>query len=470
MKKIPENIQQNLDVILQKNPLVMQIVKKIHENGGRAFLVGGAVRDLFLGIPVKDLDIEVHGIILEKLEEILRIFGPVSLVGKFFGVLRLNGLDIDWSLPRIDAAGRKPDVLINPDMSIKEAFRRRDLTINAMGINLITNELVDPFDGEIDLKNKTLRATDKDLFIQDPLRFFRVMQFIGRFEMWPDRILNDICKIMDIRNISRERIEEEFKKLFLKSKHPSFGINWLNNIERLSEILPELYATINVPQDPKWHPEGDVYEHSLQSLDAAADLDYDSDNEKLILMWSALCHDLGKVSTTKFVDGKYISYEHESEGAKLAKSLLKRITENHDLIESVCRLILYHMQPGQFIENNAKSPAYKRLANKLAPYATLQMLAKLFLIDKLGRNSLKNGPLTGTVEIVEKFVNKVRSLNILTSAEEPILHGRDFLDIAEPGPILGKLVKIAYDIQLDEDIKDPVELKKRALKIFNNLT
>ena len=467
MKKILDNIQQKLNELLQKNSLVMLIVKKIDEHGGRAFLVGGAVRDLFLGKHVKDLDIEVHGLKSDELENIISSFGPVSLVGKVFGVFRLHGLDIDWSLPRMDAAGRKPDVVIDPSMSIYEAFKRRDLTINAMGIDLITGELVDPFNGEQDLRNKILRAPDKNLFVQDPLRFYRVMQFIGRFEMFPDQELNDICKAMDIKKISKERIEEEFKKLFLKSEHPSLGIDWLNQIGRLSEVLPELYATIGVPQELKWHPEGDVYEHTKQVLDAAAILEYDSEDEKLILMWAALCHDLGKVSTTELVDGKYRSYEHENESEKLAKNLLKRITRNHDLIESVCKLARYHMHPGQFIKNKANPPAYKRLAIKLMPYTNLKMLTKLFLVDRLGRNPKKGKPLTGIPEDVEKFLKKVKDLNILTSIEEPVLQGRDFLDIVEAGPQLGKLVKIAYDIQIEDGIKDKDELKRRTLETLS---
>ena len=180
-------------------------------------------------------------------------------------MFRLHGLDVDWSLPRADSSGRKPQVYIDPFMSFKEAFRRRDLTINAMGIDILSGELIDPFGGRSDLDDKLLRTPDVRLFIQDPLRFFRVMQFISRFEMIPDDKLIDVCKTMDISNISRERIEVEFEKMLLQSHLPSRGIRWIQVIDRLSEVLPELFATVGIQQNPEWHTEGDVFEHTMQT-------------------------------------------------------------------------------------------------------------------------------------------------------------------------------------------------------------
>ena len=464
MNQLPNQTLESLKTILNKYPLIIQIIKTLSQKGGRVFLVGGAVRDLLLAIPVKDLDIEVHGLTSEAVEAILKSFGLVSLVGKIFGVFRLHGLDVDWSLPRSDTSGRKPEVTIDPFMSLKEAFRRRDLTINAMGIDLITYELVDPFNGYNDLQNKVLHATDPNFFIEDPLRFYRVMQFIGRFQMKPDEQLNQICANMDIKNVSVERIEEEFKKLFLKSKQPSLGIEWLNQIGRLNEVLPELALTINVPQEYEWHPEGDVYEHTKQALDAAENLQYDNnDDEKLILLWAALCHDLGKITTTVFVDGRLRSHGHEVESEVFARKLLKRITRNNDLVESVCRLVRHHMQPAQLIISNSSPAAYKRLANKLGPYVNLQMLTKLLIADRLGRNPAKGIPLTGEVEIAQQFLNKIKELGIEKNREEPVLHGKDIMDIVEPGPKMGKFLKDAYEIQIEEGIKEKEELKKRVL-------
>ena len=195
--------------------------EKKRSSGMKTYLVGGAVRDLLLNLSIKDVDIEVYNLQPEVVEKILRQFGPVSLVGKVFGVFRVHGLDVDWSLPRADSPGRKPEVKIDPFMSYHNAFVRRDLTINAMGIDLSTSELIDPFNGVHDVKKKILRSPDTRFFIQDPLRFYRVMQFIGRFEMVPDEKLDTLCSRMDISDVSRERIEQEFKKLLLKSVRPS---------------------------------------------------------------------------------------------------------------------------------------------------------------------------------------------------------------------------------------------------------
>lgn len=462
--KIESSIQSVLQNLLKQFPLVHKIIDVIAGEQGRAILVGGAVRDLLLGRTTKDLDIEVHGISLEKLQEILSHFGPVSLVGKSFGVLRLHGLDIDWSLPRKDSSGRHPQVQIDPHMNFADAFKRRDLTINAMGIDLNTFELIDPWGGFSDLKKGILRTPDEKFFIEDPLRLFRVMQFISRFEMKPDQQLNDICAKMSLAGISVERIESEFDKLFLKSKRPSLGIRWLKQIGRLQEILPELAATIHVPQNPDWHPEGDVFEHTMQAIDAGARYTYANDKEKLMGMYGVLCHDLGKVTTTRMIDGVWRSLGHEDAGVDPAKKLLKRFTRRVELIDAVAKIVRHHMAPGLFVRNGAKPPAYKRLALKLAPEVTMELLAKVALADKSGRNGASHEPLNKPLPDIEDFLEQAEKLNIAYKPEEPIIQGRDIAEFVEPGPQMGRLVKKAYEIQIEDGIVDKKELIKRILK------
>lgn len=461
--KIDQSRESLLRKIIQQYPSVADIIKKITDHKGRALLVGGAVRDLLLGLPIKDLDIEVHGIAIEQLQKILAEFGPVSLVGKAFGVLRLHGLDIDWSLPRADSSGRHPEVKIDPYMDIANAFKRRDLTINAMGIDLTTFELVDPWGGCQDLKKKILRAPDVHLFKEDPLRLFRVMQFIGRFGFAPDKELTELCKHMDLKGISVERIEAEFDKLLLKSARPSLGLRWLKEIGRLKEIFPELADTIGVSQEPDWHPEGDVFEHTMQAIDAGAQLSYENTEQKLIALYGLMCHDLGKVTTTKVIDGRLRSWGHEEAGVPLATSLLKRITRRVDLIHAVQKLVRHHMAPGQFPANGAKLPAYKRLALKLAPEVNMELLAKISLADKRGRNPASHQPLTLNVPEIEQFLHKAQEAHVMHKPEDPVLLGRDLADVIEPGPKMGALLKKAYEIQIDEGITDKQELLKRIL-------
>jgi len=462
--KIDIKFQKQLQLLLEAYPLVYTIACAIDKSGGKSLLVGGAVRDLFLNKPIKDLDIEVYHLSMAQLENLLKKFGQVSMIGQAFGVLRVHGLDVDWSIPREDTAGRKPQVHTDPFMTFKKAFSRRDLTINAMGIDIISYELIDPFNGLYDLAHSILRTPDKKRFVEDPLRFYRVMQFIARFEMYPDQELNDICQTMDISAVSRERIEEEYKKWLLKSSKPSLALCWLKTINRLIKIFPEIAALCNIPQNPVWHPEGTAYEHTLQAVDAAAQLSYSSDKEKLILMYAALCHDLGKATTTEKRDNQWTSYGHERESVRLTKKLLKRITNNKELTITICILVRYHMRPSVLVSSNASLSAYKRLAKKMSPYVTLSMLGKLALADLRGRNPKKGEPLGIHIEVIETFLKRAAEAEVLKKIERPVLLGRDLLDVMQPGPQMGIALKRAYEIQLEEGIQDKEMLKKRVLK------
>jgi len=459
-----QNFKKELGSLLKPYPRVNKIVALINQEGGRALLVGGAVRDIMLGLKSKDIDIEVYALTTQQLQTVLEQFGTVDLVGKSFGVLRIRGLDIDWSLPRTDSEGRKPRVIVDPHMPFKKSFARRDLTINAMGIDLITGQLIDPFNGQYDLEHRILRVPDPTLFIQDPLRFFRVMQFISRFGMSPDAQLNKIAATMSLNAISIERIEMEFNKLMLKSAHPSWGIRWLKHVKRLHEILPELAATIDVPQPLPYHPEGDVFEHTMQALDASSTISYQDVDEQLICMYAVLCHDLGKAVTTSIKGDRITSYNHAKEGVALTKAMLKRIMTHKERIACVVRLVEYHMAPLTFIKGGAKTPAYKRLALKLAPCATIEMVSKVAIADRRGRNPDGHEPLTTTSPDIIKFIAKAKRADVYQKIEQPILQGRDLLDVVKPGPQLGELVDYAYQLQIEQGIKDKQELKKLVLK------
>lgn len=462
------NERDQLAQFLSLNGSVEGVIAEIERSDGRPFLVGGAVRDLLLGRELKDLDIEVHGVSLTLLSDILKKFGEVFEVGRSFGVLRVSSIpQSDWSLPRTDGSGRKPHVKIDPEMGIVPALRRRDLTMNALAIDLITHELIDPFCGEQDIKDHILRCTDPEIFIEDPLRLFRVMQFVGRFEMEPDPILNETCRSMGIKGVSAERIENEFEKLFLLSRRPSLGIRWLEKIGRLSEILPELAPTVEIPQNPKWHPEGVVFEHTMQVLDAAAREELLPRSEKLVLMYAALCHDLGKVvTTTTRPDGRLTSHGHEVESAPLAKTLLRRFVGSKELVNKVERLVRWHMAPLGFVVNNAKSPAYKKLALLLAPDLSISFLTYLARADMSGRNGDSSQPLSLPLPGLEKFIERADAAGVLYGPEKALIKGQDLKEFFNIGPQIGKAVKRAYEIQINEEIADKTVLLKRVLKEF----
>ena len=463
------------EYFLNFNKELSNIIEKIADNDGIALVVGGAVRDYLLDNKIiKDLDIEVYNLDLNKLKNILAEFGKVNLVGKKFGVLRINRINIDWSLPRIDSSGRHPEVKIDKNLDYKVAFKRRDLTINAMGVNLNTGELIDLYNGEKDLKNKILKAVDEKLFLEDPLRFYRVMSFYGRLNMAPDENLDLLCEKIDLTGVSRERIEDEFNKLFLKSNQPSLGILWLKKINRLKEVLPEVYNLIGVPQSKVYHPEGDVFVHTMQTLDIAANLKYDSEQDKFIIMWAILCHDLGKFNTTEKVNDSYRSYGHELTGVTLSENLLKKISENKGLLKKVKKLVRYHMMPGQLVRQDSKDAAYKRLAKKLEhENLSLELLAKLAYADLLGRKNLKNfnkenkDLLNNNKKLIDQFINKINNLKINKFPEPAVLTGKDLIDLnlAEPGKKMGDILAKAYKLQIENNILDKKEIIK---KIFKN--
>lgn len=461
------NIQSIVTSQLNEAPQIWPIIKEIHQNGGVAYLVGGTVRDIILNIAPKDIDIEIHKMQLDQLEQILNNFGHVRLAGKSFGVLKIDNVPVDWSIARKDSSGRKPQVLVEPNIGTYDALKRRDLTMNAMAINLHTFELEDPFGGISDIENRVLKSPDISFFTQDPLRFFRVMQFIGRFNMQPHEELNEVCANMDLSGLSKERIKEEFDKLMLKSARPSLGIRWLQSIGRLEEILPELFNTVNIQQEYEWHPEGDVFEHSMQALDAAAKLDYKDNKEKLIVLYAAMCHDLGKATTTKLIKGRLRSFGHDIAGVKLSKKLLNRITNDKKLIDTVATLVRWHMQPPILPRMKSSMNAYKRLALRLyKSNANMRMLSLLSIADRRGRNPEGNIPLDIDIPEVQSFIDISEKLNILLKPEEPILLGRDLINNISPGPLMGEALDYAYKNQLDKNIKDKDILLNLTLKRF----
>lgn len=445
-------------IMISISPKIKDIVKACVAHGGKALLVGGAVRDYFMGNQSKDWDIEIYGLESAVVESILARFGTVLFVGKSFGVFRVAGLDVDFSLPRKDSAGRKPNVTIDPFMSYHDAFSRRDLTINAMGIDLFTHEIIDPFNGLQDIKDKILRTPNPHFFIQDPLRLFRVMQCIGRFTMYPDNELAAVCKTMDITGISIERIVEEIEKLLLKSERPSLGLRWLATLHRLEEIFPELCATIGVAQRDDYHPEGDVFEHSMQTLDAAARFSYDDEQKKLIMLYAALCHDFGKVTTTHLIDGIYRAHGHAAAGVAPTKKLLSRMTLRSIVKKAVPKLVKYHMEPFIFVKGTAKAPAYKRLAYKLAPDTTMYDLALLQKADKQGRNGKSEIPLEDEFLDNKQFIENAQKHGVLYQPEKALLHGADIMHLVKPGPAMGRMLARAYELQINRGITDKDEL------------
>jgi tRNA nucleotidyltransferase (CCA-adding enzyme) len=445
---------------------VRSIAGKIAAEGGRAFFVGGYVRDHLLGRAAKDVDVEVYGLELDYLQKILAegAGGEVMLIGRQFGVLRLEGLDTDWSVPRSDSRGRHPKVTVNPSMTRSEASRRRDLTMNAMLMDVLSGEVIDPWGGREDMAKSVLRTPDPEKFVEDPLRFYRVMQFAARFEMKPDNVLAQVCTEMEISPVAAERVEDEFEKLLLEARRPSLGLRFLDDTGRLNEVLPELVPLKNTPQEPDWHPEGGVWDHTLQVLDAAARLRCGARNRDLMLLWAALCHDLGKSATTTVREGKIRSPEHDLQSERLALGLLGRLVrKNAQVRKGALKLIAQHMKPMQFFQNRSTAKGFKRLALKLAPETDLELLSDLALADFRGTNPDGDEPLNGESRLLAWFREQARASGVENEPERPALMGRHLEGYIEPGPGMGRVLEQAYRIQLDEGITDVEVLRRRVL-------
>lgn len=476
---------------------VIEIAKAIQKEKGKALLVGGCVRDMILGKISKDFDIEVYKSEALKLEKIVKQFGKVSDIGKAFGILKMSfgqNIDIDISLPRTDSkigvGHRGFEIKTDPDMSIEEAARRRDFTINSMAADPLTGKLYDPFNGVNDLKNKCLKVTDKERFKDDPLRVMRALQFIGRFDLKIEpktvKIIQEM--IPKLNELPKERIFEEWKKLLLKSRKPSLGLNKAMKLGVLDQIHPEFPPLKNTKQEQEWHPEGDVWKHTLMSVDAASKIvrlrNLDA-KKSLTIILSTLCHDLGKISTTEKKDGRYISHKHEQAGAKPTKKFLSSIGVDNLIRNKVIKLITNHLSPTMLHQGKEKitDKAIRRLAKRIYP-ATIYELVLLAEADHLGR-----GPFTEskkTDQLIMKIfhagpwlLKRARELDVEESRPPDLIQGRDLINIGyKPGVNFGKMIKLANQLRDDlgftknmifESLKEIKNSEKAVEKLKNTL-
>ncbi len=438
-------------------PNLLKIIsKKLNTQNIKAIVVGGVVRDYFLKKESKDIDVEVYGVkALEELKELLSEFGKVNLVGKSFGVLKLRAKvqEFDFSLPRVEKKvglghrGFKVDCCST--LEFKEAFKRRDFTINAIGYDIEEDKFIDEYGGIEDIKKGVLREVSETSFVEDPLRVYRAMQFCARFEFDVSDSLDRLCLYMvksgSLDELPKERVFEELKKLLLKADKPSVGFYLLKKWGVLKEYFPELHETIGVEQDKKYHPEGDVFTHTMLSLDALKTKD-------LVLKLAVLCHDMGKVVCTTKEDGRIRSIGHEEAGVKISEKFLRRFTDDKKLIESILPLVRYHLAPSAFFESGAKSKAIRRLATKV----NISQLVKVAKADFLGR-----GDENKRYEAGEWLLQKAEELNVKYEPIKALVSGKDLLEIGiEPSPKMGEILKRLYDYQLESGIEDKSELLK----------
>jgi tRNA nucleotidyltransferase (CCA-adding enzyme) len=438
--------------------IIEDIATAVQRIGGRALLVGGCVRDTQLGLTPKDLDLEIHGLDVATVKGLLGTFGTVKTVGEAFGVFLLHehpGLDI--SIPRRDntigTGHRDFDVTTDPHMSIEDAAVRRDFTMNSMAYDLLTGELFDFYGGMDDLRHGLLRVTDPITFIEDPLRAMRAAQFCARFDLTPTGATVRLIQSMDLSSLSGERLFAEFEKLLL-SKRPGLGLTMMYTLNLL-RFFPEIKALLGVEQEPEWHPEGDVFTHTVLALDSAVLLRTHEPAIDRVLMWAVLTHDFGKPSVTAFVDGRWRSRGHEDASEVPVRSFFGRMGGvPQTLVDQCVVLAEHHLAPAQYTKkgSEAGSAAYRRLARKLnAVGLTVFDLHRVSTADQFGRTTLaaqaKQFP-AGDDFLVQA---------ILAGADKPeykdVVLGRHLLALGyAPGPHLGPMLARCREVQIEDGL------------------
>jgi tRNA nucleotidyltransferase (CCA-adding enzyme) len=453
---------------------VGQLSLAVRAEGGRALLVGGCVRDGLMGAQPKDWDLEVYDLESAKLRAVLDGFGPVNVVGEAFTVYKL-GTDLDVSIPRRErksGRGHRGFVIEgDSSMSVAEATRRRDFTINAILQDPLTGEVIDPFAGKSDIERRLIRAVAVDTFAEDSLRVLRAAQFAARFEFDVDADTVALCRSIDVTDLPAERIWGEVEKLLLKAERPSLGIEWLRKFGVLEVLFPEIASLIGVPQDPDWHPEGDVFVHTQLVIDGARELIEDLPYPRQVtVMLAALAHDFGKPATTQFLEDHWRSRGHEEAGVEPSQRFLERLNvhsiDGYDVRRQVVALVREHLKPGEFYKkrNEVGEGAFRRLARR----CELDLLYRVAKADSLGRNAeWVPREKWYDAEAQDWFIKRARELEVDQHAPAPILLGRHLLELGlTPGPQMGEITRTIYEMQLDGRVRNLDEARAEAKRLL----
>lgn len=418
------------------------IARLAAERGGQAYYVGGFVRDKLLGKENKDIDIEIHGITPQVLEEIIDSVGERIEIGKSFGVYSLCGRSIDIAMPRKETATgrghRDFKIDVDPFIGTRKAAMRRDFNVNAIMQNILTGEIIDHFGGEEDLRKGILRHINDYAFGEDPLRVLRGAQFAARFnfEIAPETI--NLCRKIDLSTLSRERVFEELKKALLKAEKPSLFFEKLRVMKQLSFWFAEAEQLIGVPQHSQHHKEGDVWTHTMMVLDEAAKRREYAENP-LYFMLSALVHDFGKITSTEFVKGDYHAYSHETLGLPIVKKFLRRITNENALYSYVLNMTELHMKPNALAADKSSVKATNKMFDSAKSPNDLILLA---LCDGQGKIPPK------PVKQTEAFLRE--RLKIFDEyMSRPYVSGQDLIEAGiKPGQSFSELLSYAHKLRL----------------------
>ena len=441
----------------EPDPAVLEIARRVRSAGGRALLVGGCVRDELRGGAPKDFDLEVYGLAPDRLKATLAEAFDLDLVGVSFGVLKIKGHDIDVALPRretkLGLGHRAFEMETDPCLSLEEASARRDFTINAIYRDPLTDEILDPWNGRADLARHSLRHVSPH-FVEDPLRVLRGMQFAARFGLRPAQETIDLCRTMTPEGLAPERLMGEWRKLLVQGVWIGQGLAFLRSTGWV-KYYPELRRLIGCPQDPEWHPEGDVWNHTLDCLDRfAAARGPTPRADDLTVGFAVLCHDFGKPFCTRYdpVKRHIRSLGHDEAGAAPALSFLKRLTNEERLLRDVPPLVRMHMRPYAMWRAQSSDGAVRRLATKVC---SIDALVRVAAADNTG------------AEACDWLLRAAQRLAVEAAAPKPLVQGRDLIALGlKPGPLFGQILKKTYEAQLDGKFATVAEGLRRVSREF----
>ena len=428
--------------------MARQLALLVAEQGGCAYYVGGFVRDALMHRENKDVDVEVHGISPYCLERILDSLGQRMAIGESFGIFGLKGYSLDIAMPRKEAVRgsghRDFDIFIDPFIGTEAAARRRDFTVNALMQDVLTGQILDHFGGRNDLNGRILRHVNADSFAEDPLRVLRAAQFAARFDFRVAEETIALCRGMTLQNLPRERIEGELKKALLKAERPSVFFTVLRQMDQLDIWFPELKALIGVPQNPRYHAEGDVWNHTMLVLDEAAKLRSRAANPYWFML-SALTHDFGKAVCTEEQNGILHAYQHELCGLPIAEAFLLRITSETKCIEYVLNLAEFHMKPNTIAGAGSAVKVTTRLFDQSVDPEGLICLA---LADDRGR-------ITQVPAHDHEAFLYARLAIFRDVMSRPYVMGRDLIEAGlTPGKDFAEILAYAHKLRLAGIPKD----------------
>lgn len=432
----------------------LYIVEQLNRSGFEAYFVGGCVRDALLGKLAKDIDIVTNALP----DDIENIFEKTIPVGKQFGVIivQVGTISIEVATFRREADyrdGRHPGIIEFSDMRADAS--RRDFTINALYYDPHQRLLIDFFEGAEDLAQGQLRTIGKaqERFEEDYLRMLRAVRFAARLSMTVSSEIVEACSCLATRitSVSGERIFSELSSI-LTGPNPELGFNMLNDWGLLPHILPEICALKGCEQPPQYHPEGDVWNHTMLALSKMKE-------PHLILAWSVLLHDVGKPATFSLSEtGVPRFYNHAYRGAEIAKTILQRLKTSREFAEHVCLLIKHHMD--FFNVPQMKLSTFRRFVN-LPNFELMLELTRLDSLASVGDDSLYR-------QCIERW-QKIREEQ-LDQLPTALINGNDLIEIGfKPGKELGQILKKAYDFQLEKGISDKDRVIEFVKKLGKNM-